>query len=59
MLHQRKQCSPGARKMTRAACNERHGERLAQDSQASPLPEAMHQGRHPSVIAQGGPQVPA
>ncbi len=50
---------PGAGKMARAARNERHGERLAQDSQASALPEAVDEGRHPLVIAQSAPQVPA
>ncbi len=54
-----KQCLPGARKVAGAARDERDGERLAEDRQASALPEAVDEGRHPLVVAQGAPQVPA
>ena len=44
---------PGASKVAGAACDERHSQRLAKHGQASTLPEAMYEGRHPPVIAQG------
>ena len=50
---------PGACEVAGAACNERDSQGLPEDRQAAALPEAVHQRRHPGIVAHRAPQVPA
>ena len=52
------QCAPRAGKVAGASRDESHGQSTPQDSQRALLPEAMHQRRHPPLIAQRATQVP-
>ena len=50
--------APGACEVAGAARDERDCQGLAQHGQAAALPEAVHQRRHPGIVAHRDPQVP-